>query len=86
MRDQQRERVRLRAPAAQIAGRVPAAIEVTPLDEHRCQITAGSDTVGMLAAYLGMLDADFEVHEPSELVDQVRALAGRYQRATRSAG
>jgi hypothetical protein len=35
----------------------------------------------MLAAYLGMLDADFEVHEPPELVEQVRALAARYQRA-----
>jgi len=80
-----RARVTVHAPAGQIAGRVPAAIEVTLLDEHRCQITVGSDTVGMLAAYLGMLDADFEVHEPPELVDHVRALAGRYQRATPSA-
>ncbi len=48
-------------------------------------ITAGSDTVGMLAAYLGMLEAEFEVHEPPELVDQVRAQAGRYHRATRPA-
>jgi predicted DNA-binding transcriptional regulator YafY len=80
-----RARVTVHAPADRIAGRVPAAIEVTPLDGHRCQITVGSDTVGMLAAYLGMLDADFEVHEPGELVDHVRALAGRYQRAARSA-
>ncbi len=65
-----RARVTVHAPASQIAGRVPAAIEVTPLDENRCQITAGSDTVGMLAAYLGMLEAEFEVHEPPELVDR----------------
>ena len=80
-----RARVTVHAPAAQIAGRVPPAVEVTPVDEHRCQITAGSDTIGMLAAYLGMLDAEFEVHEPPELVAQIQVLAGRYQRAAGSA-
>jgi predicted DNA-binding transcriptional regulator YafY len=73
--------VTVHAPAGQIAGRVPAAVEVRPVDEYTCEISAGSDTVGMLAAYLGLLDADFEVHEPPELVEQVRALAARYQRA-----
>jgi hypothetical protein len=35
----------------------------------------------MLAAYLGMLDADFEVEEPPELVERLRTLADRYRRA-----
>jgi hypothetical protein len=73
--------VTVHAPAWQVAGRVPAAIEVRPLDEHSCEISVGSDTVGMLAAYLGMLEADFEVREPPELVEEVRALAAPYQPA-----
>jgi hypothetical protein len=35
----------------------------------------------MLALYLGMLDADFEIVDAPELVDALRALARRYQRA-----
>jgi hypothetical protein len=37
----------------------------------------------MLAVYLGMMDADFEVSEPSELVHHLRNLVDRYDRATR---
>jgi hypothetical protein len=37
----------------------------------------------MLAVYLGMMDADFEVTEPSELVHHLRNLVDRYDRATR---
>jgi predicted DNA-binding transcriptional regulator YafY len=40
----------------------------------------------MLAAYLGMLEVDFEVTEPPELVEQLRTLAGRYQRAVSNPG
>jgi hypothetical protein len=35
----------------------------------------------MLALYLGMLDADFEIVDSPELVDALRKLVGRYQRA-----
>jgi hypothetical protein len=35
----------------------------------------------MLAVYLGMLGADFEVVDAPELVDALRQLARRYQRA-----
>ena len=35
----------------------------------------------MLALYLGMLDADFEIVDSPELVDALRKLASRYQRA-----
>ena len=36
--------------------------------------------------WLGMLGADFEVTEPPELVAHLRALAGRYHRATPGTG
>jgi hypothetical protein len=35
----------------------------------------------MLALYLGLLDADFTVADSPELVDALRRLARRYQRA-----
>jgi hypothetical protein len=35
----------------------------------------------MLALYLGMLDADFTIVDSPELVNALRKLTGRYQRA-----
>ncbi len=40
-----------------------------------------ADTPHMLAHYIGLLDVDFEIIEPAELVDHVRKLADRYARA-----
>jgi hypothetical protein len=36
----------------------------------------------MLALYLGLLDADFEVVDSPELVEALRMLAERFRRAT----
>lgn len=74
-------RVTVHAPADVIIQQLPPAITVEPVDEHTCVVSAGSDTPQILAAYLGMFDADFEVSEPPELVEHLRALAGRYKRA-----
>jgi predicted DNA-binding transcriptional regulator YafY len=76
-----RARVRVHAPAAAVAGRVPPAVLVEAVDDRSCIVSAGSDTPHMLALYLGMLDADFEVDEPPELVERLRTLANRYRRA-----
>jgi predicted DNA-binding transcriptional regulator YafY len=81
-----RARVRVRAPAALIAGRLPPAVAVEAVDDHTCIVHVGSDTPQMLAAYLGMLDADFDVDGPAELVDQLRTLADRYRRAATTTG
>jgi hypothetical protein len=35
----------------------------------------------MLALYLGLLDADFTIVDSPELVDALRKLTGRFQRA-----
>jgi hypothetical protein len=53
------------APAASVAARLPPAVTVDPVDEHTCRIQVGSDTPEMLALYLGMLGADFEIENPS---------------------
>ena len=52
------------------------------VDEDTCVLRTGAATLEALAVHLGMLGADFEVSDPPELVDHIRALAGRYHRAT----
>jgi predicted DNA-binding transcriptional regulator YafY len=81
-----RARVRVHAPAAAVAGRLPPAVLVEAVDERTCMVDVGSDTPQMLAVYLGMLDADFDIHEPPELVEELRALADRYRRAITGTG
>jgi predicted DNA-binding transcriptional regulator YafY len=80
-----RARVTVHAPAALVAARLPAAIPVEPVDERTCRVDVGSDSPHMLAVYLGMMDADFEVSDPPELMDHLRRLVRRYRRATRGA-
>jgi predicted DNA-binding transcriptional regulator YafY len=75
-------RVTLHAAAAEITSRVPphwGAVE--PLDARRCEYRAGDDDLGWLAMRIAMLGVDFEVHEPPELVEHLRALAKRIERA-----
>jgi predicted DNA-binding transcriptional regulator YafY len=81
-----RARVRVHAPAARVAARLPPAVVVEAVDERTCIINVGSDNPQMLAVYLGMLDADFEVREPRELVEQLGTLADRYRRAIARTG
>jgi predicted DNA-binding transcriptional regulator YafY len=73
----------LHAPAEEIASRVPAywgAVE--RVDGRTCRYTTGDDDLGWLAVRIAMLGVDFEVSEPPELVDHLRSLASRLQRAT----
>ena len=80
-RPDHRARVIVHAPVAYVLSRLPIPIDVESLGEDRCAFEPGSDYPEMLALYLGMLDADFEVVDSLELVDALRKLAGRYQRA-----
>jgi predicted DNA-binding transcriptional regulator YafY len=77
-----RARVTVFAPAAAVSERMgPYAGTVTPVSSESCTLDTGSDSLAMMAAYLGFLGWDFRVESPRELADEVRALAGRYQRA-----
>jgi predicted DNA-binding transcriptional regulator YafY len=76
-----RARVIVHAPATWVQGRLPIPIEVESLGDDRCVFQPGSDHPQMLALYLGMLDADFEIVDSPELVDALGKLASRYQRA-----
>jgi predicted DNA-binding transcriptional regulator YafY len=74
--------VTVHAPAATIIERVPSAVLVEPIDENSCSVHAGAGSIEMLALYLAMMDADFTVTEPPELLDRVRKLAERFAGAT----
>ena len=78
-----RARVTVHAPAGVVASRLPAAVAVEAVDEHRCFADVGSESPRLLALWLGMIDADFEVDDCPELADQLRTLADRYSRAVR---
>ncbi|MBB5953492.1 putative DNA-binding transcriptional regulator YafY [Saccharothrix tamanrassetensis] len=77
--------VLVHAPAAEVAAAVPQGA-VQAVDETSCVLSVGSDTPGLLALYLGMLDADFTVTGPPELVARLRALADRFTRAVGADG
>jgi predicted DNA-binding transcriptional regulator YafY len=79
-------RVTLRAAADEIGSRVPVHWgTIDPIDAHTCEYRAGDDDIEWLALRIAMLGVDFEVHEPPELVEHLRALAERIVRATLSA-
>jgi hypothetical protein len=76
-----RARVIVHAPAAHVRGRLPISVEVESLGEDQCAFEPRSDDPQTLALYLGMLDADFTIANSPELVNALRKLTGRYQRA-----
>src|SRR6516225_5604278 len=76
-----RARVIVHAPASHVRGRLPIPVEVESHGEDQCAFEPGSDDPQMLALYLGMLDADFTIVDSPELVDALRKLTRRYQRA-----
>jgi predicted DNA-binding transcriptional regulator YafY len=71
------------APAEVVAQRLPAWVGVPePADGGGCRLRATSDgPADWLAVRLLMLDLDFTVREPRELVDRVRTLGARLLRA-----
>ncbi|MGW3912895.1 helix-turn-helix transcriptional regulator [Streptomyces sp. NPDC005070] len=71
------------APAEFVAARVPTWVGAPePIDERSCRLRASSsDSVEWLAVRIAMVDCDFTVREPRELVDYVRELGARLSRA-----
>jgi predicted DNA-binding transcriptional regulator YafY len=80
-----RARVRVHAPAAEVAALLPAAVVIEPIDDRTCFANVGSDSARMLALWLGMLDADFDVGDSPELAGHLHRLAARYERAAGAA-
>ena len=73
----------LHAPLAELKRRVPPwAGELEERDETSCVLHANADWHGGLAVYVARIGVDFTAIEPPEFVEQVRALADRFARAT----
>jgi predicted DNA-binding transcriptional regulator YafY len=76
-------RITVYAPAAVVAARIhPAVGTVEAIDDETCVLATGADRIETIAVYVGLLDADFTVTEPPELVTRLRLLADRYRSAT----
>jgi hypothetical protein len=57
---------------------------VEPIDAFSCVLDTGADDLDILAVHLGLLNVDFIVTEPSELVAHMLALGARYSRAVQA--
>jgi predicted DNA-binding transcriptional regulator YafY len=74
----------LHAPIGEIATRLgDNAGDLEPIDEHSCLLRGHTDTLEWLAFRLALLGCEFEVHEPPELAEYLRALGARVGRAVR---
>jgi predicted DNA-binding transcriptional regulator YafY len=75
-------RVTVHASAEEVAARLPHfAGAVQPIDSQRCEFRSSDDDIEWLALRIAMLGVDVDVHEPPELVAQLRVLAERLGRA-----
>ena len=80
-------RVTLKASAQELAGRVPGYWgTIVPIDARTCEYRTGDDDLRWLALRIAMLGVDFEVREPPELLEHLRAIAQRLERATPPSG
>jgi predicted DNA-binding transcriptional regulator YafY len=77
-------KVLVHAAAVVITERVPRGVVVEPVDDETCVVYAKANTIEMLTLYLGMMDADFTVTEPPELMDRLRKMAQRFVSAVAS--
>ncbi|WP_067533303.1 helix-turn-helix transcriptional regulator [Nocardia crassostreae] len=77
-------RVVLHTSAQRAAERIaPTVGAVETIDENTCVLHTGANSLDELAFYIGVFGFEFHVEEPPELVERVRELAARLDRATR---
>ncbi len=77
-----RARVILHAPREQVAQRVsPLTARLQAVDERRCVLEAGGAGLDGLALHIALLGYEFEVLDPPELTERIRALAARLARS-----
>lgn len=75
-------RILVDADADEVLSRInPAVGVVETVDDGRSVLVTGADSFEVVAVWIGMLGLDFHVTTPPELVEHLRVLADRYQRA-----
>jgi predicted DNA-binding transcriptional regulator YafY len=72
-------RIVVHAASDRVLARInPAVGVVEAINDERCVLVTGADSLETIAAYLGMLGYDFEIEAPAELHEHVSALGRRY--------
>jgi predicted DNA-binding transcriptional regulator YafY len=74
-------RVTVDAPAAEVRARRYLGGTVSELADGRCELRTGDDNLDWLAMRIAMLSWEYEVHEPPELVERLREIRDRIDRA-----
>jgi len=74
-------RVLVSAPAGDVRERIGRWATVEDAGPGRCLVRTSGDSLDWPIMALGMLDADFQVISPPELLDRVRDWARRFSRA-----
>ena len=75
-------RLRVAAPASAVIARInPTVGVVEAVGDDASVLVTGADSLDTVAAYIGMLNMDFTVESPTELVPLLRTLSERYARA-----
>ncbi|HEY8001653.1 MAG TPA: YafY family protein [Solirubrobacterales bacterium] len=78
-------RVTVQASMEEITSRLPSYWGTfEPIDAHSCEYRAADDDLGWLAMRVAMLGVESTVHEPPELIDHLRTLARRLDRAAQA--
>lgn len=77
-------RITVDAPADEVLARInPTVGVVESIDDQTCVLVTGADSIEIVAVYIGMLNLDFHVSGPPELVRQLAVLGERYRRSVR---
>lgn len=77
-------RFTVHASADFVTARMPPTVAtVEPVADDTCLLSAGSNSLDELAVWVGQLGVAFDVHEPPELIEHVRALGARLLDAAR---
>jgi hypothetical protein len=75
----------LRAPVEALAKQIPASLGVLEaIDSNSCLLCTGSYSLEGITIHLMLLGVEFQVHEPSQLVDHLRKLSERMARAAQA--
>jgi predicted DNA-binding transcriptional regulator YafY len=78
-----RARVLIYAPVEKVAERIPTgAGTLEAAGEGTCLLHTGAASLDTLSVYLALMNFDFMVEQPAELVARVRELSVRFGRAT----
>ena len=75
--------ITVHASAAELERRRWLGGTIRALDDHRCDVRLADENLDWLAMRIAMIGAEFEVHEPPELVERLREIG---QRISRSVG